>query len=88
MNTYNPNDKRNWYFEIEDWEDGASEYPDENGVNAGYDTARDTPFIGNETEANAEAERRADLWESQVNGFASKVTLHAFGRVNEAKQYE
>lgn len=43
----------------------------------------DTPFIGTESQAEAEAERRSDEWEAQNNDFICRVFMESRNRKRE-----
>ena len=70
--------RRRWTFSIQDWNDHET-YVTENGAETDYSDAKE--FIGTGSEAQCEADRRADLWETKQNALAARVTFHSHGVV-------
>ena len=70
-----PAARRRWRFEVEDVDEVRT------GVDAdGGERNADEYFIGMTAEAEAEAERRADLWELGPTGkHVARVTYESYG---------
>ena len=72
--------RRRWLYTVADWNDHET-YVDENGNEICRDDAKE--HIATDAEAAIEADRRADLWETQQDALAARVTRHSQGIVRE-----
>ena len=66
---------RRWKFRVED--------PDGEGCYVGPDGKQDSEceWIGTDSEASAEAQRRADAWENATSGLCLRVVYESQGQV-------
>lgn len=67
-----------WIFSLIDYDDNET-YLDESGKEIDYSEAAD--WIGTDTEAAMECDRRSDAWEERYDALAAKITYHRMGRV-------
>lgn len=74
-----PESQRRWWFYVETWDDELAPHLDENGDPVGVDDIKD--FIGTTAQANAEAERRSELFEEKSGALIDKVVLESRGKV-------
>ena len=72
--------KYRWQFSVEDL-DGETEEIDVNGKSRDSDVE----FVGTPTEADAEGDRRADLWEKLTGDWCALVTVARMGMVDPGK---
>jgi hypothetical protein len=73
-----PQAKRRWIFEVEDYDDD-SVFIDADGLAVDQDDA--TPFIGTNEEAEVEGDRRTELLEVRYDALCAKITRHSRGKV-------
>jgi hypothetical protein len=73
---------RRWRFRIKD-ENGEGCYV---GPDGRHDS--DAEWIGTDTEASAEAQRRADAWENATNGLCLRVVYESHGQVKASAGHE
>lgn len=73
-----PEQTRRWKFLVED-ENGDCAYV---GLDGTVDD--ESEWLGTDIESRAEAERRADAWESASNGLCLRVTIESRGVDNRS----
>jgi hypothetical protein len=76
------NERRRWKFRVEGHNEPGG------CVNAAGNRDDDCEFIGTNAEAAAEADRRADAWETKTGDLCARVTYASQGKVSELQRTE
>lgn len=74
-----PNEVKRWRFCVENLDEECWYLDAAGGVNG---NERDAEFIGTSQEAEAEGERRCELWETATGDLAARITRESCGAPN------